>query len=399
MEIAFNELSGADLIVDCIYKGGSSNNISDEVLHHLFPKCGTSGGFRKVNRDDGSGKPAYVILYTSMEELEWPDYLDVETGIFRYYGDNRLPGRDLTDTKLKGNELLEQVFGWLNAGDESWKDIPPFFVFKKTGNGRDVKFLGLAAPGNPKLSPDKDLIAFWRTINGNRFQNYEAYFTILNTGSVPISREWISNLIYNHDSSTESAPKAWKKFISQGRNGIDPLQSPKIVRIPTREDQLQMDSQGLISLDAIRKRYNDNPFGFERCATDIVCKMDPNFVDFSLTRPWRDGGRDALGFYVISQQGNSNYPLKIDCALEAKCYSPSVSVGVREMSRLISRIRYRQFGIMVTTSYVHNQAYKEVIEDGHPILIVTATDIASILRKSSIYPFDVNDWLDSLDSQ
>jgi hypothetical protein len=33
--------------------------------------------------------------------------------------------------------------------------------------------------------------------------------------------------------------------------------------------------------------------------------------------------------------------------------------GVREMSRLISRLRHRQFGVLVTTSYVDNQAYRE----------------------------------------
>ncbi len=54
------------------------------------------------------------------------------------------------------------------------------------------------------------------------------------------------------------------------------------------------------------------------------------------------------------------------------------------MSRLISRIRYRQFGIMITTSYVDKQAYQEVVDDGHPILIVTATDIAGILRKMQL---------------
>ena len=45
-----------------------------------------------------------------MEELEWPDFLDEETGIFRYYGDNREPGRALTDTKKKGNLILETTF-------------------------------------------------------------------------------------------------------------------------------------------------------------------------------------------------------------------------------------------------------------------------------------------------
>lgn len=94
-----------------------------------------------------------------------------------------------------------------------------------------------------------------------------------------------------------------------------------------------------------------------------------------------------------------NLPLKIDCALEAKCYSPKNSVGVKEMSRLIFRIRYRQFGIMITTSYVDKQAYQEVIEDGHSILIVTATDIAGILRQNAINSSNVDDWLYSINRQ
>ena len=146
-----------------------------------------------------------------------------------------------------------------------------------------------------------------------------------------------------------------------------------------------------------REHYKDNPYGFEKCAKDILEKMDEKFQDFTLTRPWRDGGRDALGYYVIGGGSKANYPLRIDCALEAKCYGTNNSVGVREMSRLISRIRYRQFGVMITTSYVHKQAYQEVIEDGHPILIVTASDIARVLRNNSILSTEVVSWLSSLD--
>jgi len=83
--------------------------------------------------------------------------------------------------------------------------------------------------------------------------------------------------------------------------------------------------------------------------------------------------------------------------MEAKCYSPDVSVGVRQMSRLISRIRYRQFGVMLTTSYVNRQAYLEVIEDEHPILIITASDIAQILRKNGINSSNIQDWIESID--
>ena len=147
MEIQFENLEEAELIVNCIYKGGTAPNISAEPFHKLIPGCENAGGFRKKLREDGSGKYAYIILYTSMKEVEWPDFLEEETGIFQYYGDNREPGRVLTDTKKKGNLILKTTFDLLNEGNHL-EDIPPFFVFKNTGNGRDVQFLGLAAPGN-----------------------------------------------------------------------------------------------------------------------------------------------------------------------------------------------------------------------------------------------------------
>lgn len=396
MKILFESLDSADLIVDAVYEGGKISGKGSDVLHKLMPGCSNSGGFRKVMRKDGSGLPAYVVLYTSMSELAWPDFLDEETGIFRYYGDNRSAGRTLLDTPRKGNQLLEFVFDCLNSRDESIKNIPPFFIFKTTGHGWDVQFLGLAAPGNPKLSPDKDLVAFWRTLDGERFQNYEAYFTVLDT-SEAIDRRWLNALIFNHDESIKYAPPAWVRFISKGRNGITPLISKKIPKVPDKYAQLQCDNEGMLCLEKIRTHYRDNSYGFERCAQDLLEKMDERFQDFSITRPWRDGGRDALGFYVIGNASKANYPLKIDCALEAKCYSIDNSVGVREMSRLISRIRYRQFGVMLTTSFVHKQAYEEVITDGHPILIITASDIAQILRRNSIMNSNIEEWLKALD--
>lgn len=50
-------------------------------------------------------------------------------------------------------------------------------------------------------------------------------------------------------------------------------------------------------------------------------KMDNHFVDFNLTRPQRDGGRDVVGYYSINSGGKVNALLKIACALKAKCYS------------------------------------------------------------------------------
>ena len=53
----------------------------------------------------------------------------------------------------------------------------------------------------------------------------------------------------------------------------------------------------------------------------------------------------------------------------------------------------------MTTSYVDKQAYSEVVEDGHPILIVTASDIAGILRHNSINTSNIDYYLRSIDEE
>jgi hypothetical protein len=105
--------------------------------------------------------------------------------------------------------------------------------------------------------------------------------------------------------------------------------------------------------------------------------MLPDITTLDLTRPSRDGGRDAVGQFRI---GTGPASILVEFALEAKCYKPDCAVGVRELSRLISRLRHRQFGIIVTTSFVHNQAYREIKDDGHPIVVMSALDIVALLR-------------------
>jgi hypothetical protein len=51
------------------------------------------------------------------------------------------------------------------------------------------------------------------------------------------------------------------------------------------------------------------------------------------------------------------------------------------MSRLISRLRHRNFGVLLTTSWVNSHAYQEIREDRHPIVIVCASDIVAILKR------------------
>src|SRR5207248_165835 len=119
----------------------------------------------------------------------------------------------------------------------------------------------------------------------------------------------------------------------------------------------------------------------EGCAVEIWRLLAPNTGEVDLTRPWRDGGRDAVGKYMLGPLADR---LPVEFALEAKCYAPTDVVGVHDMSRLISRLRHRQFGVFVTTSYFGSQAYKEVRLDQHPVVLIAGRDIVDALRAAGV---------------
>ena len=76
--------------------------------------------------------------------------------------------------------------------------------------------------------------------------------------------------------------------------------------------------------------------------------------------------------------------MAVEFALEAKCYSPRNAVGIRATSRLISRLRHRQFGVLVTTSYLDSQAYKEIRDDAHPVVILAGADLVRIIKEQGL---------------
>ena len=121
----------------------------------------------------------------------------------------------------------------------------------------------------------------------------------------------------------------------------------------------------------------DNGYSFELFATDLVQSMDKKVINLSVTRPYKDGGFDAEGYYKIFSDVENN--IYVDFFLQAKCYASKYAVATGDTSRLISRIKNRQFGIMITTSYVAKQAYEEILADKHPIVIISGKDIIEFL--------------------
>ena len=368
LEVLFGSLANSDLRVDATYRGGRAGNAGDDPIGPLL-KVSNSGGFRYRGRIE---QLEIVVLTTTLSEPDWPDTIDRETGVFTYYGDNRRPGRALHDTPRKGNALLSQIFEDAHAGVEGRRRVPPVFVFANTGEWRDVEFLGLAVPGSSDLRSTEDLVAVWKLGEGRRFQNYRSRFTILDVGDIP--RSWLNGLIAG-SADTASAPRAWSNWIETGR--LTPLVSARTLEHRSKAEQLPNDAEGRAMVSAIHQAFVDRPHGFEHVAAALARLMLPDIAVMDVTRPSRDGGRDAIGKLRI---GKGPGAILAEFALEAKCYGPANSVGVRELSRLISRLRHRQFGVLITTSWVDAQAYKEIKEDQHPIIIMAAIDIVATLK-------------------
>ncbi len=396
--VAFNDLPASDLLVDAVYLGGAANNAADDPLNKLM-LCGNMGGFRKVGRKN---ETKYVVLYSSQSDRNWPDQLDLATGLFTYYGDNKTPGSHLHHTTRGGNRLLAGVFDCVHASPPRRSEVSPFFIFTKAPlyGTRAVQFRGLAAPGASGVAPTDDLVAVWKSFEGQRFQNYKALFTILKTPRVP--RAWLADLQAGHAQS-KSCPKEWRQWVDVG--SYIPLAAEPAIEIRTREEQLPNNDLEREILATVYNYFKKNPTAFEVCAAALVQFQNPeNYIIDEITRRSVDGGRDAIGRYRL---GPSADPVTVDFALEAKCYRPELpglagaptQVGVKETSRLISRLRHRQFGILVTTSYIGAQAYREIREDKHPVILLCGRDLAKLLIDKGYSSVDtVTQWLQQFPS-
>lgn len=382
---SFDELRTADLIVDAIYLGGEKSDLSSEVLSKLL-KVGNAGGFRYRG---SLPNPKLVALTSNDSSHSWPDILDPESGVLEYYGDNRKPG-PLLQTSKGGNKILDFAFENVHGTPEDRESIPVFLYFSRWGRGRDWRFRGLIVPGGPSIQRDSELLSIWRTSDGARFQNFKASFTVLD---IPvISREWLNSILEGAPDN-DLAPKPFKDWIRSGR--VKPLLAPKTETIRTREQQLPNNPGDIaLLLELIKCFPPQKAHLFEPVALAIwqLCIQSP--VIAKVTRKSADGGYDAFGTMNVGPESD---PLPLEFALEAKCYGIANSVGVKETSRLISRLRTHQFGVFVTTSYLAKQAYTEIREDKHPVVVVTGADIIRILQRHGVTnKLSLHKWLETV---
>ena len=120
--------------------------------------------------------------------------------------------------------------------------MPPVLIFSKGTTHRDAVFRGLAVPGATHLDAGSDLIATWKSVAGQRFQNYRATFTILDVAKVErldvakVERAWIKAIRSGNRLGAE-CPSALRSLIETGR-------ATQLRAIPVRRTQAKGEQLG-----------------------------------------------------------------------------------------------------------------------------------------------------------
>lgn len=215
-EVPFGELATSDLIVGAVYQSDRDSPpgyLGSEPLSKLLT-VGNLGGFRPRKGKSGI---LFTVLTSTGKEIEWPDELDNTTGTYKYYGDNRVPGRPLLDTKQRGNLILRDSFKLAESENPLERaQCPVFFIFESADVARDQIFRGLAIPSSASSKTDFGLNIVTRTIDGQEFENYEALFTILDQDV--ISGSWLRDSINEGKLLVEhpDVPRSWQVWVEQG---------------------------------------------------------------------------------------------------------------------------------------------------------------------------------------
>jgi len=234
--VPFEELQSVDLVLDRTYRGGTFGSVADDPLNRLVP-VGNAGGFRYKGSSEA---PLLIALYTTGAEDDWPDSLDPTTSTFTYYGDNRKPGRDLFDTPRHGNEILRRTFARAHGDPRARAQVAPHVLFAKAGQGRDIVFRGLLAPGGRNLTADEDLVVISHDRQGLELRNYQAKFTVLDAERV--TRAWLNDVLAGEPLS-DNCPEVWREWVDRrvyqpltlGRDGERipvGLLPPPVLRFP-----------------------------------------------------------------------------------------------------------------------------------------------------------------------
>ena len=210
MTVGFHDLGTADLTPGAVLPGGDAADVGADPIAPAFG-VGNQGGIRPKAPTTSTGT-GHIVLFSRGDHPDWPDHIDPESKLVRYYGDNRSPDR--TPHEAKGNARLRDVWAIGFDSRSARLRTPPIFVVSSDDlPGRSVCFRGLAVPGHHTVEAWQSLSSGWRGEPSSRFENYVVHLTLLDTGTVP--RSWIDALATKGPASPD-CPPAYRAWLDEG---------------------------------------------------------------------------------------------------------------------------------------------------------------------------------------
>lgn len=338
-----------------------------------------------------SRRPAIAIFLTPPGQghrLPWLDEVDLDSGLVRYFGDNKSELRVQAE-RAPGNKVLLDEMNLCAASDpEARSRAAPLAFFMNLGNvagGAITQFLGFG------------LIRMAHRVTqlhkGSSFTNY-AFDCLLFRGEddahgrEALDLAWIDARRDAGRTDAEAAtmaPRSWGLWLEKGTAALD---HPDVRRVVLRADVRTFDDQmppkdGTLGkvLESVYRRYDGNyKHGFQALAalTTQLVLAGPglNYHEGWVTPVGPDGGVD---FVQRLDLGRGLSSTKLVVLGQAKCRKPwsrGNGVSAAELARVVARLRRGWIGSYVTTSYFTEDAQREMEADEYPIVLIPGRRVA-----------------------
>lgn len=342
----------------------------------------------EVKTTSGKRRPAILIRSSphkiGSETTPWQDIFDIDNGNIRYYGDNKIPGKD--PAEAGGNRLLLDAFETYNNVEKRKDSIPLLFYKSVTRNNKRKGFLQFNGYG---IIKGVELITQYDRKKDRTFSNFVFNFHVfsLAQNNEEFDWNWINdrrNKNLTTEDSIRYAPISWKEWIKNGNKVLERYRRrvSKLLTISKTEQVPDKNSKEEKILKELYKYYQNKKSRFEGIASYVTAKILRDTIgeykEGWITPASSDGGADFYGRLDI---GNGFGKAKLIVLGQAKCENLNSPTGGNHIARTVARLRRGWIGVYVTTSFFSDSVQREIIEDEYPIMLINGKKLAETLIK------------------
>ena len=206
---------------------------------------------KDVKGPDGNSRTPIIFISSSphkagSSETPWQDKYDPDRGYVRYYGDNKKSGHK---AESEGNRVLLNLLPFYESGDKlirATKAVPIVFFERTVVNNRtkgNLKFQGYG------ILEKAELITQYDSNKNEYFSNYLFHFCVftLKYDDEVFDWNWIAkrcNSELTNEQTNTFAPKAWKKWIEEGKSSLHLVRrSLSVFDIVKKNEQIPKDKE------------------------------------------------------------------------------------------------------------------------------------------------------------